>query len=210
MLIIRNQVSTNIMHTFQPSRQDWICKSTKNKHMKTVFATLTLLIVNLNGFGQETIKTTKVKVAYHTYYSDIIIDASPAQVWSVLTDFKSYPQWSYLFKKLEGDFKNQGSCTAYFDRKPEKNSKQIILDHIITVKPFEYFSWSDKFGFGIKDHHLFKVEAIGNGKTRFIQSDESKGGLTWLIGKIIDTYREDYYPLYNRALKAEVERRFKS
>ncbi|MEM7039980.1 MAG: hypothetical protein AAF570_23610 [Bacteroidota bacterium] len=82
------------------------------------------------------------------------------------------------------------------------------FEHVITVKEGQYFSWSDKFAMGMLDHHVYKVEAHGKDQTRFIQSDMCKGGMTWLMGGTVRKFHETHYPKYNRALKAEVEKRF--
>lgn len=175
--------------------------------MNKIIIAIGFTFLSLTSFSQETLKKTKIKASHHGYYSDIIIDANPAQVWSVLTDFNSYSDWSYWIKNIKGDFKNQGECTVYLERNPAKNDKEITVNHKITLKENEFFSWSDKFALGMKDHHIFRVEATIDGKTRFIHTDESKGGLTWLLGNAIDNFRENHYPKYNQALKAEVEKR---
>ena len=175
--------------------------------MRKLIITISFIYLSLMAFSQVTSSTTKVKASHHTYYSDIIIDANPAQVWSVLTDFDSYSDWSYWFKDLAGDFKNQGECIVYLEINPAKSDKQITVNHKVTVKENEFFSWSDKFALGMKDHHIFRVEATLDGKTKFIHTDESKGGLTWLLGNTVDKFRENNYPKYNQALKVEVEKR---
>jgi uncharacterized protein YndB with AHSA1/START domain len=34
--------------------------------------------------------------------TEIEIDASPSQVWQVLTDFEKYPTWNPFIKKISG------------------------------------------------------------------------------------------------------------
>lgn len=46
--------------------------------------------------AQEKLETKKIKGGYRTIHAEIIIDASPEQVWEVLTDAKSYSQWANL------------------------------------------------------------------------------------------------------------------
>lgn len=176
----------------------------------TILTALLFLLLPLSALTQSTLKLEKVKASHRTIYSDIIIDASPEQVWEVLTDFESYPEWSYLFRKLEGDFKDQGEVTVWFDRKPGKNDKQMVMEHVLSVEEGASFSWSDVFAMGMKDHHVFKVEATNDGRTRFIQSDEAQGGMTWLAGGAVSKYESEHYPQFNQALKTEVEKRFKN
>ena len=158
----------------------------------------------------EESKTIKLGFNHKRYYSHIIIDATPEQVWSVLTDFNTYPEWSFLFTNLEGDFKNGGEVEVTFMQDPDKNDKSAKYKHILTVKEGEFFSWSDPFAAGMTDLHIYKVEPYGDKQTKFIQTDDCKGGLTWLLGRQVDKFHEKYYPRYNRALKMEVEKRFKA
>lgn len=175
--------------------------------MKKLIATGILSLIALVTFGQETSQVTKVKAKHRTYYSDIIINATPEQVWEVLTDFESYSNWSHMFMDLKGDFKDQGNSTAYFQLNPKKE-KVTEMEHVLTVIEGKEFSWSDPFMFGMTDYHRFRVEATEDGKTKFIQSDECKGGMTWILGGKVSKVEAEHYPKYNRALKAEVERRF--
>ncbi|MEM7039979.1 MAG: SRPBCC family protein [Bacteroidota bacterium] len=91
--------------------------------MKTTIFSLALVLLCNWALGQETSKTTKHKANHRTYHSDIIIDATPAEVWSVLTDFDTYPEWSYQFKEMRGEFKDQGKVKVFFERNPDKNDK---------------------------------------------------------------------------------------
>ena len=61
---------------------------------------------------------------------------------------------------------------------------------------------------GVIDRHCFRVEATEDGKTRFIHSDQALGGITWLLGKQFMKGQLGIYPIFNRSLKAKVERRF--
>lgn len=158
----------------------------------------------------EESRTTKLGFNHKRYYSHIIIDATPEQVWKVLTDFESYPEWAVLFTKLEGDFRDGGAVEVTFMQDPDKNDKSNKYEHIIKVIDGELFSWSDPFMAGMVDYHVYKIEPYGNGQTKFIQTDDCKGGFSWLLSGQVDKFHEKYYPRYNRALKTEVERRYKS
>ncbi len=159
--------------------------------------------------AQESIKVEKQKASHRTIYTDIIIDATPEQVWSVLTDFGSYENWSaYFFGIKKGDFKNGGNVTV--ETQPNaKKDKRRKYNHIIEVENGKYFRWhGDAFAMGMKDDHIFKVEATTDGKTRFIHSDASIGGMTWLMGNAVMKANATNMPLFNQALKKEVEKRF--
>lgn len=39
----------------------------------------------------------------HQLHTEIEIDAAPERVWSVLTDFKAYPEWNPFIRFIHGD-----------------------------------------------------------------------------------------------------------
>lgn len=157
--------------------------------------------------NNETVKVEKLKAAHRTIYTDIIIDASPEQVWSVLTDTNSYKNWALFMVDIQGEIKNGNTITAVFQLNPDK-TKRNTIDHTISVLKGKEFFWAEKGPGGIVDNHHFKVEATEEGKTRFIQSDELTKGITWLMGgQLSKTYAKGYQA-FNRALKAEVEARY--
>ena len=160
----------------------------------------------MNTKINESVKVEKLKASYRTIYTDIEIDATPEQVWSVLTDTASYKNWSTFLVDIQGEIKDGNKITAIFQIDPKKE-KRTTIDHTISVTDGREFYWAEKGPGGITDNHHFKVEPAGNGKTRFIQSDEIKGGITWLMGGNLSKMYGKGYQAFNRNLKAEVERR---
>jgi hypothetical protein len=177
--------------------------------MKRCISILVLILVSTTIYSQEKNEIIKVKSGHRTIYTDIIIDAPPAKVWEVLTDFDSYSNWAAFFKGMKGEIKDKGNVIAYIEMKPEKD-KVNEVEHIIFYEEGKMFGWSDKVTLGIRDNHKFIVEPATEGKTRFIQSDEFKKGATWLLGGYITKLLSEKYPEFNKSLKAEVERRFKN
>jgi hypothetical protein len=69
------------------------------------------------------------------------------------------------------------------------------------------FAWSDPFLLGMTDHHVYRVEAIGEEATRFHQTDQAKGGAAGVIGWLMSRTMKNMYVGFNQELKTEVERR---
>lgn len=175
--------------------------------MKTIIAVITITLFSMTSFTQEKSDVTKEKVQHRKVYTEIIIDASPEQVWSVLMDFSSYSEWAVFFKGLTGEIKDQGKVIATFQKNEEKDKTQEV-NHTIFYEEGKRFGWSEKALMGIKDNHQFIVEGTKEGKTRFIQSDELRKGATWLMGGYLSKLLGKKYPEFNRSLKVEVERRY--
>lgn len=157
---------------------------------------------------KESAKVKKLKTSYRTIYTSIEIDAKPEQVWSVLSDTDSYKNWAAFMVDIQGEIKDANTITVVFQINPAKE-KQTTISHNISVTESKSFYWAEKGPGGIKDNHHFKIEPAGNGKTKFIQSDELKGGITWLMGGKLSKMYVKGYQVFNRSLKTEVERRFK-
>ena len=162
----------------------------------------------MNTSNNETLKVEKLKASHRTIYTDIIIDGTPEQVWTVLTDTTSYKNWATFLIDIQGEIVDGGKITAVFQPNSEKE-KVNTIDHTISVTEGKEFFWAEKGPMNVTDNHHFKVEPINDGKTRFIQSDELKGGMTWLLGGMLTKLYGKGYTAFNRNLKAEVERRFK-
>ncbi len=161
-------------------------------------------MANLN----EQVKVEKISASHRTIYTDIIIDASPEQVWSVLTDTASYKDWAAFLVGIQGEIKNGEKITVDFQLDPEKE-KYTSIEHTISVVAGKEFYWAEKGPGGIRDNHHFKVEPTTDGGSRFIQSDEIMKGMTWLMGGNLSKMYARGYQAFNRKLKEETERRFK-
>ncbi|MEM9476944.1 MAG: SRPBCC domain-containing protein [Pseudomonadota bacterium] len=154
----------------------------------------------------ETGRSEKVSFSYHKIYTDVLIDAFPDVVWSVLADTQNYGRWAAFLVGIEGEITDGGKITAAFQFDPKKK-KLSKIDHAISVVPGQEFFWAEKGPGGIRDNHHFKVEAAEDGKSRFIQSDEIMGGMTFLMGARLSKMYVEGYQAFNRGLKAEAERR---
>ncbi len=154
----------------------------------------------------ETGKSERIGWGHHTIYTDIEIDAAPDVVWAVLTDTASYDKWAVFIVGIKGEIADGATITVDFQLDPNKE-KRIIVDHRISVVDGQEFFWAEKGPGAIRDNHHFRVEARDDSKSSFVHSDEIRGGVTYLMGgRLAKTY-VDGYQQFNRALKAEAERR---
>lgn len=156
---------------------------------------------------RENVKVEKLNHSHRTIYTDILIDATPEQVWSVLTDTASYKDWATFMVDIQGEIKDGSTITVVFQINPTKE-KLNIIEHRISVEEGKEFYWAEKVPGGIKDNHHFSIEPTEDGNTRFVQSDEIKGGISFIAGRNLSKMYAEGYQAFNRKLKAEVERRF--
>ena len=136
----------------------------------------------------QKIKTKKVSFGHYIIHTEIMIDATPEQVWSVLIDTTNYPNWAVFMNKIDGEIRDNAEIDAYFVVN-EKKQKVNKIRHTIAVAEGKEFSWSEVFMLGMKDYHRFIVEPTSDGKTRFVQSDLVTGGLTFWAETLLNLKR---------------------
>ncbi|MCG7494525.1 SRPBCC domain-containing protein [Thalassobius sp. Cn5-15] len=156
--------------------------------------------------ARQTAKIEKVALGHRRIYTDILIDATPAQVWAVLSDFDSYPDWAAFMVGVHGRMQHGATLRLQFQLNPKKQRFNEIA-HKIEVEEGSHFRWAERGPMGICDNHLFQIGLAGPSCTRFIQSDEISKGLSWLLGGKLSQIYLAGYQAFNRSLKAEVEAR---
>lgn len=149
-------------------------------------------------------RVERVSPFHRRIHSEIVIDAPPAAVWSVMTDWASLREWSPTLLEMRGDIQDGGvvDCVYRF------GGREMTPKHTLRVEDGKEFGWSDPMLPGVVDQHRYRVEPLPDGRTRFVQSDEVRGGvLSLLFGWFFVREMVATYPAYNRALKARVEER---
>jgi hypothetical protein len=148
------------------------------------------------------------KIDKREVFTQIEINATKEQVWSVLTDFDKMPDWSSSFQGIVGEFKQGGKAKSYF--KAPIGKKNMEFEHtIIEFAENVSFGWSDPLMLGMKDHHIYKLETLENGNTLFTQTDGVEGGATHFMGKLVTKNMEKSYLEFNQELKDRVESIYK-
>lgn len=147
-------------------------------------------------------KVTKHSVFHWSVYTEVIINAPKEKVWKALTNFNDMPKWSKALQSIEGDLKNGSETRVHYifkgDLKKQKHK-------IVGFEEGTQFGWSDPLIPFAKDNHSYRVEALPDGKTKFIQKDEIKGFSTLFIGRMMADIMAQSYPEFNQALKKYVE-----
>jgi hypothetical protein len=140
-----------------------------------------------------------------TIQTEIIINAGISKVWNTLLDFKNNPQWNPFIKSIQGDQKVGSKITVSI--KPPNGNGMTFKPEILVLNENDEFRWKGKLMFkGIFDgEHFFKMESIGEQKTKFIHGENFSGILVSMMGKALDNTKIGFQ-LMNEALKKECER----
>jgi hypothetical protein len=134
----------------------------------------------------------------------IEIDATPDEVWAVLTDFDGYADWNPFVTSISGPLE-KGARLAVILAPPGGRA--------ITMKPTvraaaasRRFAWLGHLGVpGIFDGaHEFLIEPGRNGTTVFTQRETFRGALVPFVGGVLKK-TEAGFDLMNQALKDRAE-----
>ena len=137
-----------------------------------------------------------------TTYVDV--DATPAEVWAVLTDVDRYPEWN-PFMRIAGRV-NEGA-RLHVELTPPEGRSARFRPTVVRVDPERELRWRGKLWLpGLFDgDHRFVVEDAGDGRTRVTHSESFFGALTPLVWRFIGASTEAGFEAMNAALKQRVE-----
>jgi hypothetical protein len=117
------------------------------------------------------------------------VDASPDQVWQVLTDRTSYPEWNPFIVSSTGELKTGAKITNVL--RDSSGSETTFTPELLAVEPGRELRWIGKVGFGgiFDGEHSFRIEPLPGGRSRLIQQETFRGVAVpvtagWLDGKI--------------------------
>jgi uncharacterized protein YndB with AHSA1/START domain len=154
--------------------------------------------------------TETVAVVVHSpfrrsVHAEIVIEAPAERVWQVLTDFKTLPTWSKSLQGIEGELRKDADVVVMF---MNNKGKVAPYKHRLTIfEAGKKFGWSDSFFPMLKDHHIYSVEPLPGGRTRFIQTDAAIGFSSLFLGKMATDFMSSNYREFNRVLKAVAEKK---
>ena len=138
-----------------------------------------------------------------TVSATIEIDATPAEVWAVLADLASYPQWNPRFPEASGDLAAGKKITL--KSRPTAGRPMTIRPTIVTAQFGVELRWIARLPGIISGEHAFTLTPA-NGGTRLQQSETFGGLLASLAGRTIARAEGDFRTL-NEAIKNRAEGR---
>ena len=138
-------------------------------------------------------------------HSEIEIKAPVQRVWQTLLDFKSYPHWNPFIVSIKGKPEAGGSLVVTM--KQPGGATMTFSPRCLKCEENGEFRWQGKlFIRGLFDgEHIFRLRPAGEGRTKFMQSENFSGILLPLLWKSLNTKTLKGFEMMNRALKQRAE-----
>lgn len=163
---------------------------------------LIILLLSLTGTFRVVAQSQPLmetnKKAPLLFRHDILINATPEQVWTVLADMERWPDWNtdVTYMMLKGELK---SGTQFIWR--EKGAKPT--SYLQSVLPNQQLGWTGK-AMGISAIHIFTL-IPQNGGTLVVQEESLEGWLVTVLKPIVRKIGNNGMTHWNNALKLQVE-----
>jgi hypothetical protein len=110
----------------------------------------------------------------YTLQSSIQINATPQQVWAVLTDLPAYQRWNPFIISSSGKIKVGATLT---NRMHDATGNTTFTPVVQVVDPGRELRWIGKVGPGgiFDGQHTFTIERLGPGRVLFTQTENFTG-----------------------------------
>jgi hypothetical protein len=136
------------------------------------------------------------------------INAPPARVWALLTDFSATPSWNPFIRSIEGRLAEGERLKV--EIQPPGQGAMTFQPVLLAVKPQRELRWlGSVFAKSLfSGEHAFVLENLAGERTRFTQSERFSGLLAPLImsGARLQATRRGFVAM-NEALKRCTERK---
>ena len=139
-----------------------------------------------------------------TLTASVHIDASPDQVWAVLSDFASYPDWNPFIVSATGTL--EPGARLALRMQPVGASATTVRPHVVEATAGQRLRWLGRLGVpGVFDaEHDFTLQPQGSG-TMLVQREVFRGVLVPLFSRMLSRTTLPAFVAMNEALKEKVE-----
>jgi hypothetical protein len=139
-------------------------------------------------------------------YTEIEIEASPEQVWSLLTDFSHLPEWNPFMQRASGLVKQGEKIEVRLQ--PPDGPGMTIKPTLIKVEPQRELRWLGHLLVpGLFDgEHIFSLEPVADNRVKLVQREEFRGVLVGLMLRWVGENTRRGFEAMNQALKTEAEK----
>jgi hypothetical protein len=143
----------------------------------------------------------------HEVRTEIDIEATPARVWGVLTDFPAHAQWNPFVRSISG--LPQAGEKLVVSVQPEGGRTMTFKPTVLAADARRQLRWRGHFLIpGLFDgEHYFEMSPNGHGRTRFVHGEKFSGLLVSFAKSSLEGGTRAGFVAMNKALKARAEGR---
>ncbi len=136
--------------------------------------------------------------------SEIDIEASAERVWSLLTDFSSFPEWNPFIRKASGQPKVGERLEV--NLQPSGARSMTFKPRVLKAEPGQELRWLGRLLIPglFTGEHSFTIEQLDEKRVRFVQSERFTGLLVPLARGLVNDARRGFEEM-NRPLKERAE-----
>jgi hypothetical protein len=136
--------------------------------------------------------------------SQVDIGAPAERVWDVLTDLGAYPEWNPFIRHASGELREGGRLEVVIQ--PPGRRATTFRPVVVKFERGRELRWLGRLLFrGLFDgEHIHRLEPVGEGRTRYVQSERLSGVLVGVLGRQLDDTQRGFEAM-NEALKARAE-----
>lgn len=133
--------------------------------------------------------------------TEVEIDATPNEVWAVLTDTAGYREWNPFLISMEGDLVEGARLTNRM--KPANGGVMTFRPTVLTVSPGKELRWLGRLLLPrlFDGEHYFLLHEHA-GRTHLVHGERFRGIGLWFLD--VQRFRADFEAM-NTALKERVE-----
>ncbi len=139
-----------------------------------------------------------------TIETRILIDASPSQVWEVLTATDRYAEWNPFVRELQGEL--VAGSRILVRLRPPGRSGMTFRPTVLVAEPGRELRWLGRAGIpGLFDgEHSFRLSVLPDGRTLLTHAESFRGVLVPFMAGMLDATRAGF-EAFNRALRDRVQ-----
>ncbi|GEO80354.1 SRPBCC domain-containing protein [Pararhodospirillum oryzae] len=133
-----------------------------------------------------------------------LIQAPPALVWRLLTDFPAYGSWNPVLPSIRGKAQ-KGAWIMLTIRMPGRPPVPVPA-RLTVVRPESELQWRASVPGMVAGDHFFRLTPQGDGATLLVHGEVFSGLLAdTIMGRAVQEASREAYEGINAALKAHAE-----
>ncbi|MFY9487675.1 MAG: SRPBCC domain-containing protein [Solirubrobacterales bacterium] len=138
-----------------------------------------------------------------TVSNEVEIDATPQQLWAILADFDSYPEWNPLSPRMKGKLKAGKTLRGTLSLGPK--IKLPFFPKMAVVEPNSTFRWVGGVPGVLIADHSFIIEPLPSGRSLFRHREEFTGLVPSASKGLTTRLANQIHWRFNAAIKQRAE-----